>query len=137
MRPTPLRALTELVGGAATGEASVTGATHASTEVRPGDLYAALPGSRRHGAEFIGAQTGLGYIAVSAVQFGLLDRVAVIGIVFILYAMVSLVIFELLSRLVISYFLAPSVHVDLGDPDSARRFLRTYILPAFEASLRS
>jgi AcrR family transcriptional regulator len=44
---------------------------------------------------------------------------------------------ELLSRLVISYFLAPSVHVDLGDPDSARRFLRTYILPAFEASLRS
>jgi AcrR family transcriptional regulator len=44
---------------------------------------------------------------------------------------------ELLSRLVISYFLAPSEHVDLGDPDSARRFLRTYILPAFEASLRS
>jgi len=44
---------------------------------------------------------------------------------------------ELLSRLVISYFLAPSVHVDLGDADSARRFLRTYILPAFEASLRS
>lgn len=44
---------------------------------------------------------------------------------------------ELLSRLVISYFLAPSVHVDLGDTDSARRFLRTYILPAFEASLRS
>ena len=44
---------------------------------------------------------------------------------------------ELLSRLVISYFLAPSIHVDLGDPDSARRFLRTYILPAFEASLRS
>jgi AcrR family transcriptional regulator len=44
---------------------------------------------------------------------------------------------ELLSRLVISYFLAPSVHVDLGDPESARRFLRTYILPAFAASLRS
>src|SRR6478735_9677311 len=44
---------------------------------------------------------------------------------------------ELLSRLVISYFLAPSVHVDLGDADSARRFLRTYILPVFEASLRS
>ncbi|MBM0235816.1 UDP-N-acetylmuramoyl-L-alanyl-D-glutamate--2,6-diaminopimelate ligase, partial [Micromonospora sp. STR1_7] len=30
----------------------VTGATHASQEVRPGDLYAALPGARRHGAEF-------------------------------------------------------------------------------------
>lgn len=44
---------------------------------------------------------------------------------------------ELLSRLVISYFLAPSELVDLGDDDSARRFLRTYILPAFETSLRS
>jgi UDP-N-acetylmuramoyl-L-alanyl-D-glutamate--2,6-diaminopimelate ligase len=27
--------------------------THASSEVRPGDLYAALPGSRRHGADFV------------------------------------------------------------------------------------
>ena len=41
---------------------------------------------------------------------------------------------ELLARLVISYFLAPSRHVDLGDPDSARRFIATYILPAFAAS---
>ena len=30
-----------------------TGVTHASGEVRPGDLYAALPGARRHGAEFV------------------------------------------------------------------------------------
>ncbi|MCM0679110.1 UDP-N-acetylmuramoyl-L-alanyl-D-glutamate--2,6-diaminopimelate ligase, partial [Micromonospora phytophila] len=33
-------------------ELMVTGVTHASQEVRPGDLYAALPGARRHGAEF-------------------------------------------------------------------------------------
>jgi AcrR family transcriptional regulator len=39
---------------------------------------------------------------------------------------------ELLARLVISYFLAPSEHVDLGDPDSARTFIRSHILPAFE-----
>jgi len=39
---------------------------------------------------------------------------------------------ELLSRLVISYFLAPSQHVDLGDADSARTFIRSHILPAFE-----
>jgi AcrR family transcriptional regulator len=39
---------------------------------------------------------------------------------------------ELLSRLVISYFLAPSQHVDLGNPDSARTFIRSHILPAFE-----
>lgn len=31
---------------------------------------------------------------------------------------------ELLVRTVISYFLAPSDHVDLGDPESARSFLR-------------
>jgi AcrR family transcriptional regulator len=30
---------------------------------------------------------------------------------------------DLLVRFTISYFLAPSDHVDLGDPDSARRFL--------------
>lgn len=42
---------------------------------------------------------------------------------------------ELLSRLVISYFLAPSDHVDLGDANSARLFISTFILPAFMASL--
>ncbi len=31
---------------------------------------------------------------------------------------------DLLVRVTISYFLAPSLHVDLGDPDSARRFLQ-------------
>jgi AcrR family transcriptional regulator len=42
---------------------------------------------------------------------------------------------ELLSRLVISYFLAPSEHVDLGDTESAATFIRAFILPAFEPSL--
>lgn len=42
---------------------------------------------------------------------------------------------ELLSRLVISYFLAPSDFVDLGEPESARPFLTTFILPAFQTSL--
>jgi hypothetical protein len=32
-----------------------------------------------------------------------------------------------LARLVISYFLAPSDHVDLGDETSAREFLRPLI----------
>lgn len=31
---------------------------------------------------------------------------------------------DLLVRITISYFLAPSPHVDLGDPESARAFLR-------------
>lgn len=34
------------------------------------------------------------------------------------------VVIELLVRLTLSYFLAPSVHVDFGDPESARAFLR-------------
>ena len=38
---------------------------------------------------------------------------------------------ELLARLVISYFLAPSDHVDLGDEASARQFITTHILPTF------
>jgi AcrR family transcriptional regulator len=38
---------------------------------------------------------------------------------------------ELLARLVISYFLTPSDHVDFGDAESARAFLRAHILPAF------
>ena len=39
---------------------------------------------------------------------------------------------DLLSRLVISYFLAPSEHVDFGDEQSAREFIRVQILPAFQ-----
>ncbi|MFI6757806.1 UDP-N-acetylmuramoyl-L-alanyl-D-glutamate--2,6-diaminopimelate ligase [Micromonospora sp. NPDC050417] len=42
----------------------VTGVTHASGEVQPGDLYAALPGARRHGAEFIPAVAAAGAVAV-------------------------------------------------------------------------
>jgi len=42
---------------------------------------------------------------------------------------------ELLARLVISYFLAPSEHVDFADADSAREFLRIFVLPAFHDSL--
>lgn len=42
---------------------------------------------------------------------------------------------DLLARVVISYFLAPSDHVDLGDPDSARTFITHHITPAFQAVL--
>jgi UDP-N-acetylmuramoyl-L-alanyl-D-glutamate--2,6-diaminopimelate ligase len=49
----------------------VTGVTHASTEVRPGDLYAALPGSRRHGAEFVREAAAAGAVAVLTDPAGL------------------------------------------------------------------
>ncbi len=42
----------------------VTGITHDSTAVQPGDLYAALPGSRHHGAAFCGQAAGAGAVAV-------------------------------------------------------------------------
>ena len=57
--------LAALVGATSTGgEAAVTGVTHASGEVRPGDLYAALPGARRHGASFVAQAASSGAAAV-------------------------------------------------------------------------
>lgn len=44
------------------------------------------------------------------------------------------ILVDLLARLVISYFLAPSDLVDFGDDASARPFIRTHILPAFQPS---
>jgi UDP-N-acetylmuramoyl-L-alanyl-D-glutamate--2,6-diaminopimelate ligase len=46
------------------GDAAVSGATHASDAVRPGDLFAALPGARRHGADFVPAAAAAGAAAV-------------------------------------------------------------------------
>jgi AcrR family transcriptional regulator len=44
---------------------------------------------------------------------------------------------EWLSRLVISFFLAPSSFVDLGDDDSARHFIRRFVLPAFQTAVHT
>jgi UDP-N-acetylmuramoyl-L-alanyl-D-glutamate--2,6-diaminopimelate ligase len=51
-------------------EVQIRGATHASAEVRPGDLYAALPGARRHGAEFVASAAGAGAVAVLTDEAG-------------------------------------------------------------------
>ncbi len=54
-----------MLGGAdAPAEPAVTGLTLASASVRKGDLYAALPGSRRHGAEFVAEAAASGAVAV-------------------------------------------------------------------------
>ncbi|MFZ9629553.1 MAG: TetR/AcrR family transcriptional regulator [Ilumatobacteraceae bacterium] len=44
---------------------------------------------------------------------------------------------DVVARLVISYFLAPSDHIDLADPESARAFLTSSVLPALVPSIRS
>jgi UDP-N-acetylmuramoyl-L-alanyl-D-glutamate--2,6-diaminopimelate ligase len=73
LRPTdvparPLAALLATLDGASAdpgaGEISVTGVTHDSRAVRPGDLYVALPGARAHGAEFVPAAVASGAVAV-------------------------------------------------------------------------
>jgi UDP-N-acetylmuramoyl-L-alanyl-D-glutamate--2,6-diaminopimelate ligase len=59
-----LAALLGIEPPAATADRTVSGITHASNEVQAGDLYAALPGSRRHGAEFVPAAAAAGTVAV-------------------------------------------------------------------------
>ncbi|MET9965687.1 Mur ligase domain-containing protein, partial [Streptomyces sp. NPDC006356] len=65
---TLLAELADQLGAAAPDPAdaavAVTGITHDSRAVRPGDLYAALPGARLHGADFVTQAAGLGAVAV-------------------------------------------------------------------------
>jgi UDP-N-acetylmuramoyl-L-alanyl-D-glutamate--2,6-diaminopimelate ligase len=51
-------------------EIGVTGVTHDSRAVRPGDLYAALPGSTVHGARFCDDAAAAGAVAVLTDQAG-------------------------------------------------------------------
>ncbi|MDT4989885.1 MAG: UDP-N-acetylmuramoyl-L-alanyl-D-glutamate--2,6-diaminopimelate ligase [Micromonosporaceae bacterium] len=58
---------------------AVTGITHASDAVVAGDLYAALPGSRRHGAEFVAEAAAAGALAVLTDPAGA-DRAVAAGL---------------------------------------------------------
>jgi UDP-N-acetylmuramoyl-L-alanyl-D-glutamate--2,6-diaminopimelate ligase len=75
--------LGELAGAldlpAPSGDATVTGVTLDSRSVRPGDLYAALPGSNAHGAAFAAAAAAAGATAVLTDPAGL-DRVTATGL---------------------------------------------------------
>jgi len=59
--------------------AEITGITHDSRAVRPGDLYAALPGARVHGADFVTQAAGLGAVAVLTDPAGV-ERAAATGL---------------------------------------------------------
>ncbi|MEU9334684.1 UDP-N-acetylmuramoyl-L-alanyl-D-glutamate--2,6-diaminopimelate ligase [Streptomyces sp. NPDC048290] len=66
---TPLAELAAQLGVTAPGAAGphtaeITGITHVSGAVRPGDLYVARPGARVHGADFVTQAAGLGAVAV-------------------------------------------------------------------------
>lgn len=77
---TPLAELADQLGVTAPdSSAGVTGITHDSRAVRPGDLYAALPGARVHGADFATQAAGLGAAAVLTDPAGA-ERVAAAGL---------------------------------------------------------
>ncbi|MFJ8488177.1 UDP-N-acetylmuramoyl-L-alanyl-D-glutamate--2,6-diaminopimelate ligase [Streptomyces sp. NPDC094038] len=80
---TPLAELADQLGAAepepAKRTVDVTGITHDSRAVRPGDLYAALPGARLHGADFAAQAAGLGAVAVLTDPTGA-DRAAATGL---------------------------------------------------------
>ncbi len=83
VRPTPLADLAEQLGSpapdAAHADAMVTGITHDSRAVRPGDVYAALPGARLHGADFVAQAADLGAAAILTDPSGA-ERAAATGL---------------------------------------------------------
>ena len=50
------------------------------------------------GAEYLGAQSGLGYIIIYSEQIACLDRMFVVALIFVFYASISYAIFDRLSR---------------------------------------
>lgn len=77
---TPLAELADQLGATIPEHAAdVTGITHDSRAVRPGDLYAALPGARAHGADFVVQAAGLGAVAVLTDPAGA-ERAAATGL---------------------------------------------------------
>jgi UDP-N-acetylmuramoyl-L-alanyl-D-glutamate--2,6-diaminopimelate ligase len=66
----PLGALADLVGPpvslppGSTADVGLSGVTLASGDVRPGDLYAALPGARTHGVRYVADAVDRGAVAV-------------------------------------------------------------------------
>ena len=67
---TSLSELASLVSGTCHMEATVTGITHNSRSVRPGDLFVALPGSNVHGIEYVDQALSNGAIAVATDSTG-------------------------------------------------------------------
>ncbi|TDC47043.1 UDP-N-acetylmuramoyl-L-alanyl-D-glutamate--2,6-diaminopimelate ligase [Jiangella ureilytica] len=62
--PLPLTALDAVAAADLPADIVVTGVTHDSRQVRPGDLYMALPGAVTHGARFAAAAAAAGAVAI-------------------------------------------------------------------------
>ena len=74
LRPTKINSklsnLAILISAVRHGEATVTGITHDSRSVRPGDLYVALPGAHNHGIEFVDEAINKGSVAIATDEPG-------------------------------------------------------------------
>ncbi|MFE5738139.1 UDP-N-acetylmuramoyl-L-alanyl-D-glutamate--2,6-diaminopimelate ligase [Streptomyces celluloflavus] len=83
VRPTRLADLAAQLGTPAPAaggpDVQVNGITHDSRAVRPGDVYAALPGARLHGADFVAQAADLGAAAILTDPAGA-DRAAATGL---------------------------------------------------------
>lgn len=66
-------------------------------------LCLALSWSIVVGAEFLGAQSGLGFIQVQAKQFALLDRMVVVALIFVILSAALYVAFDRLSRYILRW----------------------------------
>jgi len=64
VQPVDLGAVAAAIGVSSPVRVSVTGVTLRASEVRPGDLFAALPGARAHGADFADTALAAGAAAV-------------------------------------------------------------------------
>ncbi|MFJ6630288.1 UDP-N-acetylmuramoyl-L-alanyl-D-glutamate--2,6-diaminopimelate ligase [Streptomyces sp. NPDC091376] len=79
VRATDLAELAARLGVEPPGSGAVTGITHDSRAVRPGDVYAALPGARLHGADYVAQAKDLGAAAILTDPTGA-DRAAATGL---------------------------------------------------------
>ncbi len=75
LRPTPsaisLQALAKTLNLPSNGDAVITGVTHRSGDVQPGDLFIAIPGFSRHGIEHVDEAKERGAVAVATDATGL------------------------------------------------------------------
>ncbi|MGW2561258.1 UDP-N-acetylmuramoyl-L-alanyl-D-glutamate--2,6-diaminopimelate ligase [Streptomyces sp. NPDC001514] len=79
VRPIPLAELADRLGVEPPGSGAATGITHDSRAVRPGDVYAALPGARLHGADYVAQAKELGAAAILTDPTGA-ERAAATGL---------------------------------------------------------
>ena len=66
------------------------------------------------GAEYLGAQSGLGYIIVYSEQFAYLDRMFLIALVIVVYACVSYAVFNQVALKALAWMPRGSTDVVVG-----------------------